>query len=145
VYLDTAIVVKLLVAEPDSSFYARLVDGQEDVWSSEVVLTEAFAALLRKERERAIAERNRESAWEQLCRYVGEGSLRLVPLTRRLLERANGLLEACHPHVPLRSLDAVHLASFDECRSPPLVTNDRILRRAAARLRFKLAPKAPGA
>jgi predicted nucleic acid-binding protein len=53
VYLDTAVLVKLLVREPDSDFYARTVEGQI-VWSSQIVLTECFSALLRKERERQI-------------------------------------------------------------------------------------------
>jgi len=53
VYLDTAILVKLLVREPDSRLYAELVEG-EVVWSSQIVVTECFSALLRKERERGI-------------------------------------------------------------------------------------------
>lgn len=51
-YLDTAGLGKLLVREPDSDFYAQVVEGQI-VWSSQVVLTECFSALLRKERERS--------------------------------------------------------------------------------------------
>ena len=142
-YLDTAILVKLLVPEPDSSFYARLVDGEEDLWSSEVLLTEGFAALLRKEREQAIGPARRRSAWRQVEAYVTEGSLRLIPVTRGVLGRANALLETCHPSVALRSLDAIHLASFEECRSGPLVTNDKVLRAAATRLRLPLSPTAP--
>jgi hypothetical protein len=57
-YLDTAILVKLLVREPDSDFYVSLVDGQP-VWSSQLVLVECFSALLRKERERAITRAHR--------------------------------------------------------------------------------------
>ena len=142
-YLDTAILVKLVVPEPDSAFYGKLVDGEGEVWSSEVFVTEGFAALLRKEREGSIDRARRRSAWRQLGAYMAEGSLRLVPLTRILLGRASRILESCHPSVPLRSLDAIHLASFEECRSGPLVTNDKVLRAAATHLRLALAPVAP--
>ena len=53
-YLDSAILVKLLVREPDSMFYADMVDGQI-AWSAELALSECFSALLRKEREGAVA------------------------------------------------------------------------------------------
>ena len=139
-YLDTAILVKLVVPEPDSAFYGRLVDGATEVWSSEVSSTEGFAALLRKEREGSLATPGRIAAWRQWEAQVAAGSLRLVPMTRALLRRANRLLEACHPAVPLRSLDAIHLASVEESGTTPLVTNDRVLRAAAAKLGFALAP-----
>ena len=139
-YLDTAILVKLVVPEPDSTFYGKLVDGERDLWSSELILTEGFSTLLRKEREGAIDRSRRRSAWLQLEAYLADGSLRLVPLTRALLVRANRILETCHPSVALRSLDAIHLASFEECRSAPLVSNDRVLRAAAAKLKWTLAP-----
>ena len=65
-YLDTAILLKLLVREPDSTFYVRLVDAQI-VWSSQVIFTETYSALLRKERERVITAAHRSrpcSRWK---------------------------------------------------------------------------------
>jgi len=47
-YLDTAVLVKLLVREPDSSFYANQAQGQL-VWTADLALTECYSALLRKE------------------------------------------------------------------------------------------------
>jgi len=41
VYLDTPILVKLVVREPDSDFYAALVDGQP-AWSSQLVLVKGY-------------------------------------------------------------------------------------------------------
>ena len=110
-----------------------------------ILLTEAFSALLRKERERSLETGGRRLAWRQLHSYLEDGGLQLVPVTRSLLARANALLDACHPTVPLRSLDAIHLASFEGCRSGPFVTNDRLLRAAAIKLDMPLAPTAPTA
>ena len=45
-YLDSAILVKLLVRESDSLFYANMVDGQI-AWSAELALSECFSALVR--------------------------------------------------------------------------------------------------
>jgi len=42
-YLDSAILVKLVVRESDSVFYADMVDGQI-VWSAELALSECFSA-----------------------------------------------------------------------------------------------------
>jgi len=60
-YLDSAILVKLVVRESDSVFYADMVDGQI-VWSAELALSECFSALLRKEREGSITTRHRQAA-----------------------------------------------------------------------------------
>ena len=138
-YLDTAILVKLVVREPDSDFYASLVDGQP-AWSSQLVLVEGLSALLRKERERAIDAARRRRAWRQITADVAARRLSLVPVTESLLERAYVILEACHPSVAVRSLDALHLASAERCQSWPLCSNDGRMRAAAMRLGLPLSP-----
>lgn len=138
-YLDTAILVKLLVREPDSSHYANLVDGQ-NAWSAQVVLTECLSALLRKEREGAISAAHRRRAWMQVERDVAAARLNLVVVSTEILASANVILTSCHPGIALRSLDAIHLAAARECRSWPLCTNDERMRRAALRLALPLCP-----
>jgi predicted nucleic acid-binding protein len=138
-YLDSAILVKLLVREADSLFYADMVDGQI-AWSAELALSECFSALLRKEREGAITTRHRKAAWKQLEDDVSHHRLNLVAITRPVLEEANAIMAACHPNVALRSLDAIHLAAAAQCVSWPLCTNDARMREAANRLRFPLSP-----
>ena len=95
-YLDSAILVKLLVREPDSMFYADMVDGQI-AWSAELALSECFSALLRKEREGAVTTRHRKAAWRQLEDDVNRRRLNLVGITRSVLESANAIMAACHP------------------------------------------------
>lgn len=138
-YLDTAILVKLLVREPDTDFYAGLADGQA-AWSSQLVLVECFSALLRKEREQAIDRAHRRRAWRQVAADVAVRCLGLVPLAASVVERAHAILEVCHPGVALRSLDALHLASAERCQSWPLCSNDVRIRAAATRLGLPLAP-----
>jgi predicted nucleic acid-binding protein len=139
VYLDTAILVKLLVREPDTDFYVALVDGQP-AWSSQLVLVEAFSALLRKQREGAITGAHRRRAARQVAEDAAARRLGIVLVTQSLLERANAILEVCHPEVPLRSLDAIHLASAERCQSWPVCSNDARIRAAATKLGLPLSP-----
>jgi len=138
-YLDTAVLVKLLVREPDSSFYASLADGQL-VWTAEITITECYSALLRKEREGTITARHRKAAWKEFESDLAERRVALVGVTRPLFERANAILESCQPAIALRSLDAIHLAAAAQCGSWPLCTNDARMRTAAARMGYPLVP-----
>ena len=139
-YLDSAILVKLVVREPDSFFYAEQTDGQTDVWSSQLTFTECWSALFRKQREGAIDARVRRAAWQKLERYFTNGTLGLVPIEQSLLKRANRIISRCHSKIALRSLDAIHLASCEAADAFPLLTNDRNMRTAADHLRFPLGP-----
>ena len=139
-YLDSAILVKLVVRETDSLFYAEQTNGQADVWISQLTLTESWSALVRKQREGAINVRARRVAWQKLERYFTDGMLGLVPVDESILKRANRIILRCHPRVALRSLDAIHLASCEAADAFPLLTNDRQMRTAADHLRFPLGP-----
>jgi len=138
-YLDSAIFVKLVVREPDSDFYASLVDGQNAIHTSELVVAECRSALYRKWRDGELDPRTRDQAWKRLCAgwEAGNGTV-LHPLTRTVLEEAGAVIEACGSRAAVRTLDAIHLASCRLTRAFPLVTNDRIMRAAANRLGLPL-------
>ena len=138
-YLDTAILVKLFVAEPDSEFFGRLVDGQP-VCSSAIVYTEFWSALLGRERTGAITADQRRRSWAAFRHNVEEETIGIVPVSEATLKKANHILEQCHPKVALRSLDALHLAACDQMQDWPLCTTDARMRQAADMLRFTLTP-----
>lgn len=138
-YLDTSVIVTLFIRELDSEFYGKLTDG-EQVSSSVLAYSEFWSALLAKERLKAITQSQRNRAWAAFERQVMEQGIELHPLGLPVFKRANRILEACHPHVPLRSLDALHLAACDQAQDWPLVTGDRRMREAAVVLDFPLAP-----
>jgi predicted nucleic acid-binding protein len=142
-YLDTAIVVKLVAREGDSAHWAKLVDGQI-LFSSELMLTECFSALQRKEREGALTGPQRQRAWRTIEKDLVERRLTLVAISRDILLAANAVLAACHPRIALRSLDAIHLASAQRSQSWPMATNDLRMRQAADRLAIPLAPVPDG-
>jgi predicted nucleic acid-binding protein len=138
-YVDTSVLVMLFVREPDSDYYGRLLDGAA-LCSSVLAYTELWSALLAKERRAGLPEERRRQAWTLFERYVSEEIIDLRPIGPAIFKRANLLLQRCHPRVPLRSLDALHLACADQTQDWPLVTHDRHMREAAELLGYPLSP-----
>ena len=131
-YLDTSVLVKRYVAEPDSDEVDDVIVGFTLV-SSELAVAELWSALLGKERAGAISAKNRERAWQAFMADIDEGVLRLIPLDGVVIREANAVMLRVHPEVPLRTLDALHLASFAAVITGPLFTRDQRML-AAARL-----------
>lgn len=138
-YLDSAIIVKLLVRERDSELFDAALSGHS-LDSSELCLTEVCSALLSKERAGGISRSERQMAMQRFEELMRDEVLRLFPLDTRVLERAAAILQACHPKVALRSLDALHLATCDLHRCESLCATDRRMRSACAQLAIKLFP-----
>lgn len=139
-YLDSAILVKLIVREADTAFYADLVDGQCDIWTSELAITECWSALCRKAEKGWIDNATRDTAWRWFETYLAGGGLRLQPVTGAILRLANRMIEQCQREHPIRTLDAIHLASCEFRAAFPLQTTDRVMRSAADMLRIGLGP-----
>jgi predicted nucleic acid-binding protein len=138
-YLDTSILLKLLVTEPDTDFFQDALQGSY-LSSSELVATELWSALLAKERSRAISSRHRQAAWAIFNDQVRDRYIVLHPLSSVLLKKANHVLERCHPAVPLRTLDAIHTAACDLSQDFPFCTTDRRMRDAAAMMGIPVFP-----
>ncbi len=138
-YLDTSIVVKLFTTEPDSEHYAGLVEGQTIV-SSALLLTETWSALLAKERNRLITGAERKRAWKSFEECVDAEVIRLVPLSIATFRKANRIMAEVHPDIPLRTLDALHLAASDQVQEWPLCTSDKRMRDTADRLKYPITP-----
>ncbi len=138
-YLDSCIIVKLLVVESDSEFFVGALNGKPLV-TSELAQVEVFSALLLRERAGKIEAADRRLAWKEFHARIGAGEIKIEPLNSVALRKAVQCLEHCHPDVPLRTLDAVHLATADLCQDFPLVTTDARLRDAAGTLGFDLFP-----
>jgi predicted nucleic acid-binding protein len=134
-YLDTSVLVKRYVAEPDSDYVDEVVVGFTLV-SSELALGEMWSALLAKERNQVLVPAARENAWRALLEDVDGGVLRLIPLDGVMIRDANELMLRVHPHVPLRTLDAIHLATYNSVITGPLFTKDKRMIAAAKLLGF---------
>jgi predicted nucleic acid-binding protein len=141
-YLDSAIIVKLLIREADSEWFSRHLAGYA-FETSELAVTEVRSALLAKERAGHIASRERVAAVEKFLAMINDDLIRLLPLNRMVLERASALQLACHPKIPLRTLDALHVATCDLHRSEILSTTDGRMRAACEQFAITLMPARP--
>lgn len=141
-YLDTAILVKLFVREPDSDWFNNALIGQH-FETSELALTEMHSALLAKERAGDLTRQERVRAKHKFDDMTTQDIVRLLPLNRSVLERAVAIQSACHPRIPLRTLDALHVATCDVNRCGTLTTTDARMRAACEQLAISLLPARP--
>ena len=139
-YLDTSVIVKLLVTEPDSEFFIRSLEGKA-LTTSELAQTEVFSALLARERAGKISATDRRLAWKEFQARVADEEIKIEPLNSIVLRKATHCLEFCHPPAPLRTLDAIHLATADLCQDFPLATTDARLANAARTMHIPVFPE----
>lgn len=139
-YLDSAIIVKLLVREPESEWFGQNLIGQEFA-TSELALTEVRSALLARERGGYITLRERTAAADKFFSMTESEAIHLLPLVRSVLERASAIQQACHPHIPLKTLDALHVATCDLHHSGTMAATDGRIRAACKQLGIALMPK----
>jgi len=139
-YLDTSIIIKLLVPEPESEFFIRSLEGQR-LTTSELAQTEIFSALLACERAGKIDAKERRLAWKEFQTRVADEEIKIESLNSIVLRKATHCLEHCHPSVALRTLDAIHLATADLCQDFPLVTTDARLANAARAMHIPVFPE----
>jgi predicted nucleic acid-binding protein len=136
-YLDTSVLVKRYVAEPDSDHVDEIVVGYTLV-TSELAVAETWSALLAKERNGALAPKARQQAWNAFLGDVDDDVLRLIPLDGVMIREANEMMLRVHPQVPLRALDAIHLATYDSVTTGPIFTKDKRMIAAAKLLGFAI-------
>lgn len=137
-YLDTSVLVKLYVNEPDSVACDGVARGHSLV-TSDLAYGEVLSALLAGERAKRLAPPERAMAWARFIEDNENGKLYFVPLNGILVQEAAEVMEEVHPHVPLRTLDAIHLATFLSVDAGPLFTRDKRMLEAARRLNLPLA------
>lgn len=138
-YLDSAILIKLVVRESDSEYYVDLIDGQSSVYSSELAITECRSALSRKHANGELDTQTHRRSWEILeSMWSDGGGVALIPVTRAILREAGDIIHALSFRIPLRTLDAIHLVSCQSVRAHTLITNDHIMRKAASKLKMPI-------
>lgn len=136
-YLDACVLVKLFVREPDSEACAMTAAGSPLV-SSELAYAEMASSLLRKERSGHITQAERERSWLEFERALKDETLWLAPLDGAIVRQAQSVMLQLHQRVPLRTLDALHLATYLSIVSGPLFTKDAQMMAAAKFLELPL-------
>lgn len=136
VYVDTSVLVALLLAEPKSADVNRWYSACSDEMVSAVwCVTEFASALGIKQRTGRITEAQGQAAWRRFERLCAN-DLQLLPVDPATFHRAGVLtLDAA---TGLRAGDALHLATALEAKAKSMATLDDLLRKNAKRLKMKL-------
>ena len=137
-YAESSAVLGWLLAEETAGIVMEALDGAELVVASELTLIECDRTLLRA---RAAGELSDfEAARRRNLLEAASAHWNLLPLGRDIVERARRPF----PGEPLRTLDALHIASALAARSAvpglALLTLDNRVRGSAAELGFRILP-----
>lgn len=138
-YLDTSVAAKLYIREPDSDEIEAVARTGDGLFSSELLYAELRSALLGKARLKALTTAQRAEAWEIFREHLETGLMQLLPLNGLIVREAAEIMAQVHPQVALRTLDAIHLATFLSVDAGPLLTRDHQMRAAAKELGIPLA------
>ncbi len=132
IFLDTSALVKFYHEEEGTaSITALILDCCGDIFISELAKLEIISSICRRFRSKEIDEDAYQEAVEafreDLQRY------KLVPLTCLVLKKAELILLDMAPTTGLRTLDALHLATFTLGSSSDslFVAGDKTLLKAA--------------
>jgi uncharacterized protein len=135
-YLDTSALVKLFVPEPESDSLNEALLGARGVILSDLALTEMASALGRRAREGVLTRRQASHIHREALKLTE--SCRHVELTPPVYRRAEQLLLSLP--MPIRALDALHLATAIEAGAATMVAFDQDLRAVAAFQGLLVAP-----
>lgn len=140
-YLDASALAKIYLPETDSEELNRSLRGRRDIRVSELSVTEVVSSLGRRRREGAFpaekAARLHRAIAADLVSGLFEDVLRLDARTHRDAERL--LLSSS---IPLRALDALHLALARAGAALCIVTFDVRLAEAARQFGLPAIPEA---
>jgi uncharacterized protein len=134
-YFDTSAVLKRYVRERGSARVMSLL-GEHDFLSSAITLVEVLSALSRKRRDGELSENNFAAT---LSRIQSERvKWALVEVGEPVLNRAEEIVQG---NVPVRALDAIHIASlviFEAAAGirVPFITADGRQRDAAEQMKL---------
>ena len=135
VYVDTSVLVALIVPEPHSAAVARWYGRtRAELVSAVWCVTEFASALGIKQRTRQLDAMQAHDAWKRFGRLL-INDLALLPLAAANFHRAAAL--ALDAPNALRAGDALHLACAEQAGAKSMATLDAALGRNAQRLKVK--------
>ena len=136
VYLDASALVKLFVPESESDELNQALAGLTDVIVSDLALTEMASALGRRTREQLLTREEAQRLYREASKlHASSLHAELTPPIHRRAERLMLSLA-----IPLRALDALHLATALDAEAATIVTFDPRLHDAAISQGLFVAP-----
>ncbi len=134
IYADTSVLVKRYIDEPFSAeFEALLQQGAMAI--SRLSVVEMRCALARRRRNHEIDSERESRVNAELATDIQDGALWLSGFDDTCLATAYHLIGRL-AHIPLRTLDALHLAIAEQISATDFATADKAQADAAAALGF---------
>ena len=137
-YAESSAVLTWLLGERDEKKVRQLLNAAERVVSSTLTAVECARALSRGVVTERVSEKDELAALQLLDRVAR--SWVTLELTGRVLDRARSRF----PHEPVRTLDALHLATASVFREAhetlTMLSLDDRVRQNAASMGFEVAP-----
>ena len=140
---DTSALGKLYVQEPDSGDFERKADSVAVIVTSSLARLEMHRIAFRKETGGQIPAQTAEEILRQLGQDIASGDIRIVPIDQAVEAAFGNIMAACYRQpapIPLRTFDALHLASARVAGETEIVATDKTLRTAASHLGFSIYP-----
>jgi uncharacterized protein len=137
IYLDSSALVKLFVKEDSSGMLNLALSAAAEVILADLTFTELASALSRRTREGHLTPAASQAIYLKAEKLVI--SSRPVELTPPIHRRAERLL-VTSTKIPLRALDALHIATALEAGAATMVSFDERLREAAKSQGLFVAP-----
>src|SRR5262245_34752344 len=114
-YWDTAALLKLYVLEPDSSVFEKhALSTTGALVTSRTGFYEASVIIRRKEAEGVLRSGTADVLYFQMLQDAVQGEIHLVEFSPEVERHYGDVLSLCYsrnPVIPIRTLDALHLAA----------------------------------
>jgi predicted nucleic acid-binding protein len=129
-YIDTSALAKWYVPETGSDAFGRWIAAQDEARISVLTRVEFRSMLARRQRNGDLGAAEVHEAWQRFLYDLEDGLFVVQPLRETHWSEAEALLDAL-PDLPLRTLDALHLACARIEMATEFATADRQLAAAA--------------
>jgi predicted nucleic acid-binding protein len=132
-FWDTSALLKLYLAEADSTLFESLALGSDDLVTSFIGKHEARTAFRRREAEEVLLPGGAELCYQRLLQDIHAGRVRVIQESKELEHQLGEILDQCLSQTPpvfVRTNDALHLAAAKIAGETEFVTADG--RQAAA-------------
>jgi hypothetical protein len=125
VYLDTSALAKLYLPEPGSEALESALLGRRDLLVADLAATELTSAVSRRLRQGDLSARDARRVYTRLRGDLSRGEVQRLELSGAVHREAERLLLGLGRTVPLRALDALHLALASAAAAGAFVSFDR--------------------
>lgn len=143
-YWDTSALAKLYAKETDSATFENYaLNTPGPVVTCRIALYEARATFYRKEADGLLQARTAQTLYHELLQDAVAGEIRLIEIGADADREFGEVLKLCYQHappIPIRTLDALHLASARVAAEAEIVATDKRMREAAKLLGCSLFP-----